>query len=110
MPTADELRELCDRRRGRETDRRNTRRRDRYREQNQRWCECGAEITGTKLQRCDACTAKLHQRVCAAPGCDIPVSDRRLRCPGDEILHQDELRDRRNERRRAGRVIERGCA
>ena len=110
MPSDDQLRQSIDHRRGLETDRRNTRRRDRYREQNQRWCGCGVEITGTKLHRCGECTTKLYQRVCVAPGCDIPVSDRKLRCPVDEILHQDELRDQRNERRRAGKAIEHGRA
>jgi hypothetical protein len=105
MPSPDQLRAEHDRRRGLRTDARNTRRRDRYREQNRRWCECGVEISGTKLRRCDGCTARLDQRICATPGCDIPVSDRKKHCPIDEILHQDELRERRNERRRAGKVI-----
>ena len=107
MPTEADIRTLLDVRRGLRTDRRNTRRRERYREMHPRACGgCGKDLTGTWLRHCAPCQAfrELKQRTCvgvAGVVCHEYVSGtRKQRCLYHELIRADQVRLARNQRRR----------
>jgi hypothetical protein len=111
MPSERDIRVMLDVRRGLRTDPVNTRRRARYREQHKRSCGgCTKDLTGTGLRHCAPCQlrreAEMRGRVRTCAGsagspCDTDVTGtRKQRCLMHELLHRDEVRLARNERRR----------
>ena len=115
LPSEGDIQTLLDVRRELLTDRKNTRRRQRYRERHPRWCaECElVDLTGTWARWCPPCARRrdLEQRgrvrYCAGitgQRCDEDLSGSgRKRCQVHRLLRLDEVRQQRNERRRRNR-------